>query len=116
MEKSRGNVMEIWMFVFGLIAGSLLCIILTHLSSKLDDNSINEVEYYKKELEEDNQESGNMTSKKLKLTKEDIDTLITIICKKQLHMIKRDSCLYSSDKYNNLELLKAKLNNLYADK
>lgn len=108
--------MEIWLFVIGLIVGSFLCVILSHFSTNLDIYD----EEYITDFEEDEDESevncNNMTSKKLKLTKEDIDTLITIICKKQLHMIKRDSCLYNSDKYNNLELLKAKLNNLYTDK
>ena len=108
--------MEVWLFVIGLIVGSFLCVILSHFSTKLDIYD----EEYITDFEEDEDESevncNNMTSKKLKLTKEDIDTLITIICKKQLHMIKRDSCLYNSDKYSNLELLKAKLNNLYTDK
>lgn len=106
--------MEVWLFVIGLIVGSFLCVILSHFSTHLDIYD----EEYITDFEEDESEvnCNNMTSKKLKLTKEDINTLITIICKKQLHMIKRDSCLYNSDKYNNLELLKAKLNNLYTDK
>ncbi len=104
--------MEVWLFVFGLIAGSLLCIVLTHLSSKLDDmdkecineesikeRKANKILYYNDETD-------------LELAKNDIDTLITMICKKQLRMLKKDSCLYDSDKYDYLELLKAKLNNL----
>lgn len=111
--------MELWLLIIGFIVGALLCVICSYFSTNLDRNDIYDEEYIT-DFEEDENESevncNNMTSKKLKLTKEDIDTLITIICKKQLHMIKRDSYLYNSDKYNNLELLKAKLNNLYTDK
>lgn len=111
--------MEVWLFIIGLIVGSSLCIVLPHFTTNLDSHDIYDEDYitdFKEYNNESEMNCNNMTNKKLKLTKEDIDTLITIICKKQLHMIKRDSCLYNSDKYNNLELLKAKLNNLYTDK
>lgn len=112
--------MEIWIFVIGFIVGSALCVILSQLSMKLDNNDDTYEEYYVRDFEEDNIESkvnySNMNNKELEITKEDINTLITMICKKQLHMIKKDSYLYDSDKYNNLELLKAKLNYLNDNK
>lgn len=104
--------MEIWMFVFGLIAGSLLCIILTHLSSKLDD--IDEEYYEIHDNMERNEKKILYCNNKIDLTlsQKDMKLLFKMICKQQLRMLNKDSRLYTSDEYNNLELLKMKLSNL----